>query len=103
MDGPDLLVFRSAIEGLLAAARTERAMLPSVSPDRRFLLGVDAAALEALHPELAQTRSDSWLDLETPEFRDGYHRTRTAIAGALSRGEVPANISIPRRDRGGVS
>lgn len=98
MDVADLPVFRAAVQHLVDSARRERAMLPADSSERQFLLGVDAAALEALHPELGQTRGDGWLDAETIEFRDGYHRTRTALADAQRRDPVPVRIPIPSPD-----
>jgi hypothetical protein len=86
--------YLAAAKDLLERARKERGMEPMASPRRRFLLGVDAAALEALHPELAGARGEHWLERETHEFRDGYLKTRTALVDA--RGcTVPAPIQIP--------
>lgn len=92
MSTADVLTVTAARD-LLERARKERGLLHTGDPLRRFLLGVDAAALEVVHPELAETRGEGWLDQMPHEFRDGYLRTRTAIADARRRGA--ASIPIP--------
>ena len=89
---PSLL---AAARGLIEAARSERRILPAHSAERQFYLGVDAAAQEVLHPELASSRADDWLDLERPAFRDGYLRTSTLIATAATSDDPPSHIALP--------
>jgi hypothetical protein len=100
IDQSELVQFRNAVRGLVDDARRRTGVLRVGSPERRFLLGVDAAAVEVLHPELADTRRAHWLDAETPEFRDGYRRTRLRLAGVRRAFRAPLTITapVPRRE-----
>jgi hypothetical protein len=75
-------ICRAAARDVINAARRERATLDMESPERAYLLGVDAAAQEVLHPELGAARADGWLDAEKPAFREGYLRTSAMLAAA---------------------
>ena len=75
-------ICQAAARDVINRARRERATLDVCSTERAFLLGVDAAAQEVLHPELHVARADGWLDAEKPAFRDGYLRTSALLAAA---------------------
>jgi hypothetical protein len=75
-------ISRAAAHDVIDTARRERATLDMDSPERAYLLGVDAAAQEVLHPELGAARVDGWLDEEKPAFREGYLRTSALLAAA---------------------
>lgn len=98
MSETDVLLVRNAARGLIDAARRERASLDAHSDERTFLLGVDAAAMEVLHPELQATRGDGWLDREPALFREGYQRTVAMLAAARGAGAVPTTLRLPRLD-----
>ena len=91
----------NAARALIAAAQSERAWRPVHAPERQFYLGVEAAALEVLHPELGAARTAEWLDREAPAYREGYLRTSALIMAAVrdpERGTVfplpDANLAI---------
>ncbi|HZP27478.1 MAG TPA: hypothetical protein VFC99_00885 [Acidimicrobiia bacterium] len=84
-----------AVRRLVEAARTERGLMPERSPEREFYLGVEAAAEGVLHPELEMTRTESWVERHTPEFREGYTRTATLLATARSAAETPMQLRLP--------
>jgi hypothetical protein len=86
-----------SVRGLIASARSERASLSAHSPERQFYLGVEAAAEEILHPELASARSEEWLDRESAEFRDGYLQTANLIAIAMTAPQPAVRLPLPRR------
>ena len=48
MSPADRVLATAAARDLLERARKERGLLPAAAPDRSFLLGVDAAALEVV-------------------------------------------------------
>jgi hypothetical protein len=84
-----------AVRGLVAEARSERSLLPVDSAERRFYLGVEAAAEEVLHPELGVTRGAAWLDRQAPAFRDGYRRTSVLLADATRAPEAALHLPLP--------
>lgn len=92
-------VLRQAILELLDAARSQRAAMSASAPERHFYLGVEAAAEEFLHPELAMSRGPRWLDLETPAFRSGYLKTSSRVARAMTATEPPLRLALPMFDR----
>lgn len=89
------VILRQAARRLIAAARSERALIPENSPERRFYLGVEAAAEEILHPELAATRSTSWLARQGHSFRDGYLQTSTMLSSAMTSDRPPYQLRLP--------
>jgi len=89
------LLRRNALSGLVADVRARRAQMAIHDPDRDFYLGVEAAAEESLHPELASARSPEWLAHETPAFRDGYEQTQANIAVTATFPEPPPRIRVP--------
>lgn len=94
----DRLLLTQASQDLLDRARRERGTLPAGSRERRFLLGVDAAASEVIHPELTKARSDDWLSREDAEFRDGYLKTAATIASARASHQFPTSMRLPQLD-----
>ena len=68
LHGPQRPIALQAVRGLIAAARSERASFTIHSVERQFYLGVEAAAEELLRPELANARSEDWLDRESAAF-----------------------------------
>lgn len=88
-------VLRQAILELQEAARSERATMSVSASERHFYLGVEAAAEEILHPELAMSRAPNWLDLETSAFRSGYLQTSSRLARAMTAPEPPLRLNLP--------
>ena len=84
-----------AVRGLVKAASDERASLPVHSAERQFYLGVEAAADEILHPELACARTDGWLDRESAAFREGYLHTTNLLAIAMTAPQAPFRLPLP--------
>jgi hypothetical protein len=84
-----------AVRGLISDARAARASVSLHSTERQFYLGVEAAAEEVLRPELANARSDNWLDHELASFREGYLQTTNLLAIALTAAEVPSHLHLP--------
>lgn len=70
----------SAARQLARETTARRAHLRADDPDRVFLLGVEAACKDVVHPELTFSRPETWLDHEPPRFRDGYLTTKNLIA-----------------------
>ena len=66
-----------------------------IPPERQFYLGVEAAAEEILHPELASARSEEWLDRESSAFRDGYMQTANLLAIAMTAPQPPFRLPLP--------
>lgn len=87
-------VLLGAVRALIAEARAERAVLAMDAPERRFFLGVEAAAEEVLHPELAHARSEDWPRREPVEFQEGYLQTAMLVAAALSAPEPPLRLAL---------
>jgi hypothetical protein len=85
----------AAARGLAEEARRERAALPASSPERQFYLGIEAAAEEVVYPELGESRSERWLELQAPTFRDGYLRTSDLVATAKTLSEPPLRLVLP--------
>jgi len=88
-------ILLAAVRGLVEAARLERGLWPARAPERRFYLGVDAAAQEVLHPELGSSREPDWLDREQPAFREGYLEASLLIATAATADEPPLRLALP--------
>lgn len=65
-----------------------------------FYHGVETAAQHVLHPESASVREGtSWLDAETPSFREGFLEASTVLATAASAPEPPLRVHLPRPRR----
>ena len=88
-------VLLASVRDLQTTARARRASLLARSPARVFLLGVDAAAEEVLHPELGASRAVNWLDGESAAFRDGYLEARDMLAMARTSAEPPLRLPVP--------
>lgn len=99
MDAAEVPMFRAAVHHLMDAARREQDRLPASASERWYLLGVDTAAREALHPDLTRSRCEHWPDEECPEFREGYHRTQAVLADVSRSDHVPRMIPIPSLPR----
>ncbi|HUP72898.1 MAG TPA: hypothetical protein VM282_07605 [Acidimicrobiales bacterium] len=95
LHGPQRPIALEAVRGLIKAARAERAALSVHAPERQFYLGVEAAAEEILHPELASARSEEWLDRESSAFRDGYLQTANLLAVAMTAPQPPFRLPLP--------
>jgi hypothetical protein len=89
------LVILQAARGLIAAARARRRTLIASAPERKFFLGVEAAAEAVVHPELGASRSTEWLDRQDPAFRDGYLETSTLITTAATAADPPPALPLP--------
>ena len=88
----------TAAKGLLEDARSAARDVPQGSADWEFYYGAQTAANEILHAALHTSRADheSWLAAESPSFRDGYVKARTALAMAGSALEPPIRVPVPR-------
>ncbi|MFI5046915.1 MAG: hypothetical protein ACHQIG_07610 [Acidimicrobiia bacterium] len=84
-----------AIRELVAKVRAERAALAAASAEHDFYTGVEAAAQEWLHPELAASRSDARIAAESSMFRDGYTKTANMLAVAVNASEPHFTIPVP--------
>ena len=85
----------NAVREIVRAAQSERALLAMDAPEREFYLGVEAAADEVLHPELATARSADWPDRESRAFREGYLQMSASLAAALATTELPLHLRLP--------
>lgn len=83
------------LRDLIEAARQQRAALPQSSSDRRFYLGVEAAAEEFIHPEIAASRPREWPDREQAPFRNGYLATVAIIGAAVTAEHPPGRLPLP--------
>src|SRR5687768_3468102 len=84
-----------AAKALIAAAQSERASSPVHAPERQFYLGVEAAAIEVLHPELGMARTAEWLARQPLAYREGYLRTAAMISGARRNPERGVVFRLP--------
>jgi hypothetical protein len=84
-----------SVRSLIAAAQATRAARPADSADRRFYQGVEAAALELLHPEVGQSHDEKWLERQAASFREGYVRTRAMFAAAMTSDSWPSSLPLP--------
>lgn len=96
---PQRPILVQAVRDLVAAARSERALVPQDSGERQFYLGVQAAAEEVLHPELGVSRDESWLAHQSPSFREGYMKTSTRLTTAKTAAEPPLRVPLPKPDQ----
>jgi hypothetical protein len=93
--GPLRPLLLPAVRGLIAEARSERALLPVDSAERQFYLGVEGAAEEVVQPQLAGSREEQWLERQPPAFRDGFVRTADLLARLATNREPPRRIPLP--------
>jgi hypothetical protein len=93
--GAARVMLLQAVRGLVAEARAARSVLTAGAPERQFYLGVEAAAEEVLHPQLAASREEQWLDRQPSAFRDGYVRTATLLVQASTWAEPPLRLPLP--------
>ena len=93
------VILRQAVRQLIAAATSERASMAERSEEWHFYLGVDAAAQEVLHPELAASRAPGWIDREAPAFRDGYLQTTTMLSGQRTAEQPRISLPLPSSPR----
>lgn len=89
------LVVLNAARNLIHAAASRRSLLPPDAVERQFFLGVEAAANNVIHPELMESRSDTWLEHETASFREGYSRTSTLLTMATTSIHPPGRLALP--------
>ena len=94
-DSHQRVILRQAARQLVAAARSERALIPESSPERQFYLGVEAAAQEVLQPELSASRTSRWLERESSAFRDGYLQTSAMTSSAATAVQPPLQFRLP--------
>ncbi len=88
----------SAVRDLVHAAQSARAALALDAPERDFYLGVEAAAMEVLHPELVSARPVDWPERESRPFREGYLRTTSSLAAAATAADYPLRLRLPAAD-----
>ena len=93
----DRMVFMNAVRGLRESARSVRGLLVVGSPDHDFYRGVEAAAMEVLHPESLMARPPGWLDRESRFFEEGYLATEADLAALTASGHVPLAVRLPQR------
>ena len=89
-------VLIQSLRDLIEAARIERSLLSMEAPERRFYLGVEAAAEEVLRPELASARPEGWPGAEARDFQEGYLRTADLLAVAKTAPEPPLRLRLPQ-------
>ena len=85
----------NAVREIVRAAQSERALLSMDAPEREFYLGVEAAADEVLHPELAAGRAADWPGRESAPFREGYLQMSANLAAALGSEDPPLRLLLP--------
>jgi hypothetical protein len=94
--GSERPLWLQAVRGLVADARSERALLPMDSAERQFYLGVEKAAEEVLQPQLTAAREEHWLERQLSAYRDGYVRTADLLARLSTAPEPPLRIPLPQ-------
>jgi hypothetical protein len=97
------VIFTRALRQLAEEARHLRAQLAPDDPERKFLLGVDAAVQSFLHPEATGARPPGWLAHETEAFGEGYLATVTDVTVAVSSGTAPISLALPQPPAGMLS
>ena len=87
----------TAARRLLEEAKDRARQYALDDPDRSFYYGVETAAMHALHPAAQAVWGDdrSWLEAESPRFRDGYLKAMTALAVADTAHPAPLRIPLP--------
>jgi hypothetical protein len=80
---------------MAAEAEQLRTALPPRSRQRAFLLGVEAAALEIIQPNLAVSHAAGWLDRQPHALRQGYLRTSALLAAAAGDDPAPQRLPLP--------
>jgi hypothetical protein len=88
----------TAARAMLEDARDAARDVVQGSADWDFYYGVQTAAKEVLHAEVRASlgESDGWLGAETPSFRDGYCKARTALVMAGTALDPPLRVPVPR-------
>jgi hypothetical protein len=71
-----------AVQALVEMARSRRSTMSRFAPEWAYYRGVEAAAEQVLHPELAVVRNIAWLDRHNPGFSPGYLETIALLAPA---------------------
>jgi hypothetical protein len=94
-DARRLVATRLAVQ--LAQDATEAARdAEAGTPAWRFYHGVEAAAQQVVHPEVAAVREGTtWLDREDPSFRAGFLEASTALATTVNLPDPPLRVRLP--------
>lgn len=95
MDTTQRVILLPSLREVVKAAVSERGRLPLESRERKFYLGVEAAAQGVLHPETLAGRSEDWLAHEGSEFREGYVAMLAEITAVVGTGNVPMRLTLP--------
>jgi hypothetical protein len=67
-------------KALVDMASAKQATMSWIAPARAYYRGVEAAAEQVLHPEVASVRYVGWLDRHNPMFLSGYLETTALLA-----------------------
>jgi hypothetical protein len=83
----------AAVQALADRARSKQAVMPWFALERAYYRGVEAAAEQVLHPEVASVQSVGWLDRHNLEFISGYVETIALLAPAWARRSDPTRVA----------
>jgi hypothetical protein len=87
-----------AAKHMLEEAREMARTVSQGTRDWAFYYGVQTAAKHVLHAasHTAASDDDGWLGAESPAFRDGYVKARTALAMASVAEQPPLRVPLPQ-------
>ena len=74
----------AALQALADLARSKQAVMSWFALERAYYRGVEAAAEQVLHPEVASVQSVGWLDRHNLAFISGYVETIALLEPAWS-------------------
>ena len=90
-------IITAAARRLAEDAQAEAAGYPMDSPQQRFYSGVERAAEDAQHMDLALVHGShpEWLQHEPREFREGYLKAQALLVATMTRPEPPLRVPLP--------
>jgi hypothetical protein len=89
----DSRVDLAAVQALADIARSKHAVVSWFALERAYYRGVEAAAEQVLHPEVASVQSVGWLDRHNLAFMSGYVETIALLEPAWSRRSDPTRVA----------
>jgi hypothetical protein len=89
----DSRVDLAAVQALADMARSKQAVVSWFALERAYYRGVEAAAEQVLHPEVASVKSVGWLDRHHLAFMSGYVETIALLEPAWSRRSDPTLVA----------